>query len=211
MSESKPAAAGAPNSAEAPPAKKGSVLRLSILLGVLVILLVALGYDYAIAKPAMEDANKRLQALVDERHKQGVEKGQPVFSADVQKVIGFAPTMTKKNDDKTTVEMYCWWGPMPYLNTARRYLWVKYEGSEPQHVSTFDYETDPNDPGTTPPADGPNANAPLPMPGTGGGLQGHGPAKGADKPAEEKPATEKPAEDKPADESPAAPTGGTNG
>ena len=212
MSQPKPPA-DASQPVEAPPPKKGSALRLSILLVVLAILIVALAYDYAVAKPAMMDANKRLQALVDERHKQGVETGQPVVTAEVQKVIGFAPTRTEKKDDKTTVEWYCWWGPMPYLSTSRRYLWVKYEGSDPQYVSTFDYETDPDDPGSQHPKDG--LEAPLPRPGNKGGLQGHsnglpGGPKTIVKPAEEKPATEKPAEEKPAGESPAAPTGGTN-
>ncbi|MDX1944098.1 MAG: hypothetical protein SFU86_01725 [Pirellulaceae bacterium] len=182
--------------ASAPPAKKGSTVRLSIMLGILGILILALGYDYLLAKPAMDAAQVRLQKLVDERHKQGVGEGKPVVSADVQQTIGFAPTKTEKKQDETTVEWYCWWGPVPYINMNRRYLWVRYEGRDPQHVSTFACENSPDDPSASV---APTVSEPMPaVPGGGG--QGH--SGNTPKDVQTPP-------DEPAKE-PAAPTGGTN-
>jgi hypothetical protein len=176
-----------------PVAKRGSLLRLGILLILLAAVVGALGYDYLIAKPAMVAAADRLQVVVDERLKQSVDGGERAKSADVQKAIGFPPTITERRGDNV-IEWYCWWGKTPWLSTRRSYLWVKYEGPEPQHVSTFDYETSPDDSLANPAA----PSEPVP------GKMGHGdsrPKKQPDQP---------PASDVPADETPAAPVGGTS-
>jgi hypothetical protein len=114
---------------------KGSQIRLLVLVTVLGVVIGAYAYDYLVAAPGSEKAFEDLEALALSRESQATESGGLVHSADVQKVVGFAPTFTQK-ETNYTVEWYCWWGPIPGLSTWKRYLTVVYVGAEPRYYST---------------------------------------------------------------------------
>jgi hypothetical protein len=127
----------------APPA---SSVRLFILLGLLAVVVGAYGYDYFVAKPACEAADKKIQEFVDARNKESVtsREGSLVTSADIQKELGMQPTYVEKHDDKQyTVEYYCWWGKMPLLSRRRHFISVVYVGNEPRRVSSHHREEPP--------------------------------------------------------------------
>lgn len=129
--------------AAAPPAS-GSPLRLIVLLGILIVAIGALGYDYYVAAPQCAEGDKNIHAMVEERNKQGVKDAALVTSPDVQKVLGRAPTLTKENDkDNYTVEYYCFWGNVPLLNMRRHFIAVVYVGNKPRRYSSHYREEPP--------------------------------------------------------------------
>ncbi|HZN36521.1 MAG TPA: hypothetical protein VFB80_21980 [Pirellulaceae bacterium] len=208
--ENKPAPAAAPPAAPAKPPSSGSTLRLLILLGVLLLCVGALAYDYLILKPSCDKAYADIQSLVDERNKQGVKDGKLVTSEDIQKLVGFSPTWTKEEDkDGYTIEHYCWWGKVPLLSRRRHFIAIVYTGNKPRHFSSHYQEEPPVEAlplmQTPPPVD-PNA-PPLTLEGAtvlGSGSEN----KGKDEPGKtpdstDKPTTpEPPAEKSKADETP---------
>jgi hypothetical protein len=127
------------------PAQPASSLRLYILLGLLAIVVGDYGYDYFVAKPGCEAADKKIQEFVDARNKLGVKEGALVTSTDIQKELGMQPTYVDRHDDKQyTVEYYCWWGKMPMLSKRRHFISVVYVGpSEPRRVSSHHREEPP--------------------------------------------------------------------
>jgi hypothetical protein len=127
------------------PAQPASSLRLYILLGLLAVVVGAYGYDYFVAKPGCEAADKKIQDFVDARNKLGVKEGALVTSADIQKELGMKPTYVERHDDKQyTVEYYCWWGKMPMLSKRRHFISVVYVGpQEPRRVSSHHREEPP--------------------------------------------------------------------
>ena len=135
------------NPAPAAPPPSGSPVRLYVLLGLLAIVVGAYGYDFFVAKPACEAADKKIQEFVDARNKLGVKDkdGALVTSADIQKELGMQPTYVEKHDDEQyTVEYYCWWGKMPMLSRRRHFISVVYVGpNEPRRVSSHHREEPP--------------------------------------------------------------------
>jgi hypothetical protein len=135
------------NPAPAAPPSPASPVRLYVLLGLLAIVVGAYGYDYFVAKPACEAADKKIQEFVDARNKLGVKdkEGALVTSADIQKEIGMQPTYVDRHDDQQyTVEYYCWWGKMPMLSRRRHFISVVYVGpKEPRRVSSHHREEPP--------------------------------------------------------------------
>jgi hypothetical protein len=133
--------------APAAPPSSGSPVRLYVLLGLLAIVVGAYGYDYFVAKPACEAADKKIQEFVDARNKLGVKDkdGALVTSADIQKELGMQPTYVDRHDDEEyTVEYYCWWGKMPMLSRRRHFISVVYVGpNEPRRVSSHHREEPP--------------------------------------------------------------------
>ena len=112
----------------------------------LLLVVGALGYDYLVLKPSWQKGYDDIQALVDERNKQGVKDGSLVTSDDVQKLLGFAPTWTFKDDTEGyTIEHYCWWGKVPLLSRRRRFIAVVYTGNEPRHFSSHYQEEPPKE------------------------------------------------------------------
>ena len=110
-------------------AKRGSPLRLGILLLILTGCIVALGYDAWFAKPASVAANAKIQQYMDMRNQMSVKEAGPVTSADIQKELGCKPTWVE-NEPTHTIEWYCWWGKVPLFSTRRHYLTVLYVGEE---------------------------------------------------------------------------------
>jgi len=135
------------NPAPAPPPPSGSPVRLYVLLGLLAIVVGAYGYDFFVAKPSCEAADKKIQEFVDARNKMGVKDkdGALVTSADIQKELGMQPTYVERHDDdQYTVEYYCWWGKMPMLSRRRHFISVVYVGpNEPRRVSSHHREEPP--------------------------------------------------------------------
>ena len=230
MNQAAPAAAPAAAPTKQP--ASGSALRLLILLGVLLLVVGALAYDYLVLKPSWQKGYDDIQALVDQRNKQGVKQGTLVTSADVQKVLGFAPTWTFENDKEGyTIEHYCYWGKVPLLSRRRRFIAVVYTGNKPRHFSSHYQEEPPAEalPITQPPAAADSGTVTLEKGDaaaitSGAEEKGTGePGKTADsekpatpapdaeksktdetpKPADAKPADAKSADEKPADAKPA--------
>lgn len=220
-----PADSAAP--ATAPP--KSSNLRLFILLGLLVVAIGLLIFDYKVAAPALEDANAKIEKLVEERNKQAVQSknnaeagADLVRASDIQQAIGRAPSSVQEFDDYT-IEAYAFGGLWPVWK--RHYITVLYVGGDeksPRRYSTHHKNTMPPEeflpssetlidikPGTD------EVPQSLPQPGVmeseedkanaekgSKGVEAPGPA--APGPAtEEKPAEEQPSEEKPAEDKPA--------
>ncbi len=188
------------------PAAPASSLRLYILLGLLAIVVGAYGYDYFVAKPGCEAADKKIQEFVDARNKLGVKDGALVTSADIQKELGMEPTYAEPHDDKQyTVEYYCWWGKMPMLSKRRHFITVVYVGpKEPRRVSSHHREEPPPEAlplDTT--AIGKGESSPGSDAGTDSGAESPGPAEspaaieapaksGAEEPAAKEPSADDP-------------------
>ena len=135
-----------PHSSPAP-----SPLRLTILLGILVVIAGALVYDWVIAPPRVKAAYDK---LLDTAHKHnelrltrdGKQKGDKgaannaeartggmLYREDIQNILGMSPTKVEKAD-LYTIEHYCWWGWIP---RNRNYITVLYVGNpDKPHYST---------------------------------------------------------------------------
>jgi hypothetical protein len=121
----------------APPPRQTSLVRLIVLLGILVLAIGALVFDYTVAKPGVEAAEKKIQDFVDARNKLGVKDGALVTADDIHKELGMQPTLIDKHDDKQyTVEYFCWWGGVPLINMRRHFISVVYVGPEPRRFSS---------------------------------------------------------------------------
>lgn len=177
-----------PTATAAAPAKKGSPIRLLILLVLLALAVGALGYDYLVARPAVDKAYKDIQALADQRNQAGVGKADLVRSKDIQELLGGKPTIVRDYPKEGyTLEWYCWWGPVPFLNTYRQYIVVVYVGDEPRRYSTHhqnEMPTEENLPLAVPPAEERQSEAlegtAMQMGGDVGGGPGDDDKKGSD-------------------------------
>lgn len=159
--------------AAAPPAAKtGSVIRLAILIA---LLLGAIGmwyYDYSYAGPRSNKAHEDIEKYVATRNEEGVSKtkGGVIRREEIKDLVGFAPTYTTKHKDHD-VEYYCWWGPIPGLNTYKRFITVVYVGPEPRRYQTHHLNESPPEellPGYVPPSS-PNSVEDAPVAGTPSG------------------------------------------
>lgn len=135
-------------SGHAPPhAPAASPLRLIILLSVLVVVGGALVYDRVIAPPRVKAAYDKLHSEVllynETGLKPGAKEGEKasatgkmdgmLYSDDIQKIIGMAPSKVESTE-LYTIEHYCWWGWIP---RNRNYITVLYIGDPKKpHYST---------------------------------------------------------------------------
>ena len=176
----------APQTSATQPAepKRGSPIRLLVLLGVLAIVLGAFLVDLFIMFDAVNAATVRLQAAADEMASQPHENGKPQFLSreEVAQAIGFQPTSSRV-ENGTLIEQYRWWGALPL---ERRYIQVVYAdpdgknyGSytinnrdifgndiDPEAAARQQQPTDTADPNATPPAPamGGAKGPPVPQP-----------------------------------------------
>ena len=126
--------------------------RLALLLGVLALVAAVWIYDYALARPAVAVAYRKIAEFVDSRNRIGVNRAALVTAADIHQAIGMQPTWVDRHHaEQYEVEYYCWWGRVPFVSTRRHYLAVVYVGENPRHFSSH-YQNEP------PPQDA------LPMP-----------------------------------------------
>lgn len=88
-------------------AKPGNT-RTLVLVGVLVVGVALLGYDFYVARPACDAGYAKVQALLESRMGKGHGK-DVIGPADVQKAVGFAPASQEKKDDYL-IETYQWRG-----------------------------------------------------------------------------------------------------
>jgi len=123
-----------------------SPLRLTILLGVLVVISGALLYDKVIAPPRVRAANDKLHETIQKHNANSLKPDQKtkgetesakaagmLYSADIQEILGMPPTKVEKHD-LYTIEHYCWWGWIP---RDGNYISVLYLGSpDKPHYST---------------------------------------------------------------------------
>ncbi|MGI8978292.1 MAG: hypothetical protein ACR2FY_03610 [Pirellulaceae bacterium] len=140
------------SSGHAPPSARPapSPLRLTILLGVLVVVAGALLYDRVIAPPRVKAADDKLHETILKHNElalkpsitkageNGVsaaagEAGGMLYSEDIQKILGMAPTKVEKTEFYT-IEHYRWWGWIPRNGN---FITVLYTGNpEKRHYST---------------------------------------------------------------------------
>jgi hypothetical protein len=193
--------ADAKGSDHGPPLSRAasSPLRLIILLSVLVVVAGALLYDRLIATPAVKATNDRLHDEVLRHNELGLkpntlqaggkdaagpasgETGGALYSDDIQKIIGMAPTRVEKTE-LYTIEHYRWWGWIP-LN--RNFITVLYIGDPKKpHYSTHYANEMPEDevvPGRVknePPVVDLTSDASPANAAGAGGASGAGPAAG---------------------------------
>jgi hypothetical protein len=100
MSEEQKSSAGA---------HSGAALRKGILYGLLVIMLVALGYDYLVARPAVDEAYDK---IVKENQRMNARPGEVLTNTGVAELIGKEPSETF-NDGADLVEVYAFRGGLP--------------------------------------------------------------------------------------------------
>jgi hypothetical protein len=215
-----PATAPRPNSGSP---TSGSPVRLIVLIGLLLLAVGGLAYDFFVAGPQSEKAYEEILKMYDTKNEKSISDGGIVKSDDVKQIVGFAPTYTQREKDYT-VEWYCWWGKIPVLTTWKRYITVVYGPSgtfvshhknEPPAAESLGVYTVSKE-GEGASTDMPAAeNFDSAADGGAEGKSGRGKGTGAkegdvseekpagDKPAGDKPAGDKPAEDKPAEDKPA--------
>ncbi len=127
--------AAPPSTATVPSPSSGA--RLIVLLGLLGLVIGAYAYDYGVARPAVDAAEKKVNDFVDARNRLGVKEGSPVTPDDVHKELGMKPTFVEKHPkDYYEVEYYCWWGHVPVINLRRHFLALVYVGDEPRRFSS---------------------------------------------------------------------------
>lgn len=214
-----------------PPTSGGSVVRVLVLFGILVLAVGAWYYDHSVAGPASDQKYDAILKMVDEKNAKGVKDGGIVTSKDVVDVVGFGPTYVEQKADHT-IEWYCWWGKIPGLSTWKRYITVVYVGEPRRFNSHYKNEPPPQEslpsyfavakPGAENVTEGKTAleqgapdgtSADQSKAGAGGkasakpaaeASEGDTAPKAEDQPkTEAKPASDKPADEKPADVKPA--------
>jgi hypothetical protein len=216
------------NPAPASGPKSGSPVRLIVLIGVLLLAVGGLAYDFYVAGPNSERAYEEIEKMSQAKNEMSISAGGIVKSDDVIKVVGFSPTYTQKEKDYT-IEWYCWWGKIPVLTTWKRYITVVYgpsgtfvshhKNEPPAAESLGTYEATDLSGMEVPPGNTPAAQSTDSAAGGEGqegkkGKGGKGKRPDADASAAEDATTEapkddaaaadaKPTEDKPAEDKPA--------
>lgn len=117
--------------------KKGSPVRLIVLLCILGVVLAAFLVDMFVMRDSVKAAEKRLVAAANERSEQPFQKNgeNPFLTREgVAQAIGFAPTNSEV-EGGMLIEYFRWWGSLPL---QRRYLKVIYEDEQGQKY--HDYE-----------------------------------------------------------------------
>jgi len=230
------------------PTRPTSPLRLMVLLGILIVFGGALIYDWVIAPPRVKAAFDKLNDTILKHNEIGLtadakaktdasspigQRGGLVYSEDVQKILGMAPTKVEKSE-RYTIEHYCWWGWIPRNGN---YITVLYIGNSGKHHYSCHYANSPPEDSSIPgklqdvqvvvdetsksdnapvagPAGGPGAGPPPGQPGQGGRPGGGGgrPKGGAgipgavDEPTKEEPKKEATEKEEPKKESTAEKT-----
>jgi len=131
------------------PNRPTSPLRLMVLLGVLIVFGGALIYDWVIAPPRVKAAFDKLNETILKHNEVGLtadakakadaspiaQRGGLIYSEDVQKILGMAPTKVETSE-RYTIEHYCWWGWIPRNGN---YITVLYIGNTGKHHYSCHY------------------------------------------------------------------------
>lgn len=115
--------------------KKGSPVRLVVLLGILAVVLGAFLVDLFYMFDAVNAAAVRLQVAADEMAKRPSEKGQSqsLTREAVATAIGFQPS-TSKVEGGRLIEQYRWWGALPL---ERRYIQAFYSDADGKRYESY--------------------------------------------------------------------------
>src|SRR5262245_5758820 len=107
--------------------------RLALLLGVLALVAAVWLYDYALARPSVAVAYRKIGEFVASRNRIGVNKAALVTAPDIHQAIGMQPTRVDRHHaEQYEVEYYFWWGRVPFVGTRRHFLAVVYVGEKPR-------------------------------------------------------------------------------
>ncbi len=106
----------------AQPEQSGSTRKL-ILFGVLGVLLVALAYDYRVARAGVESAYDKIIASSE---KTNASKTDSLSQQDIQALVGRPPTETFQEGDDL-VEVYSWRSGLP-IRTYKLYAFYRPQG-----------------------------------------------------------------------------------
>jgi hypothetical protein len=127
-----------PQSSATQPAepKKGSPIRLMVLLGILAIVLTGFLVDLFWMYDQVKAASERLQKAADEMAERPREEGKTLFLTreGVAQAIGFPATTSTVDENGQLIEHYRWWGPLPL---QRRYIAVEYTDSDGKFYSGY--------------------------------------------------------------------------
>jgi hypothetical protein len=127
-----------PQSSATQPAepKKGTPIRLILLLGILAVVLAAFLVDLFWMYDQVKAASERLQKAADEMAERPREEGKPQFLShdEVAQAIGFAPTISEIDEEDRLIEHYRWWGSLPL---KRRYIVARYKDKEGRQYSGY--------------------------------------------------------------------------
>lgn len=91
-------------------AQQGGGTRSKILFGILAVGLVALAYDYAVARPAVNDAYDR---IAEQSTKVNADSTKTFTNADVRALIGKEPSRSFDDANGDKVEVYSWRAGFP--------------------------------------------------------------------------------------------------
>jgi hypothetical protein len=91
-------------------AATGSSLRRKFLFGLLGILLIALAYDYAVARPGVETAYDQ---IAERSIEVNANSTQVFTNTDVHQLIGKDPARTFQDPNGDTVEVFRWLSGLP--------------------------------------------------------------------------------------------------
>ena len=90
--------------------KSSGVARKAILFGILAIGLVALAYDYRVARPAVSDAYDR---ITERSTKVNADSTKTFTDRDVREIVGREPARTFDDANGDRVEVYSWRAGFP--------------------------------------------------------------------------------------------------
>ena len=220
------------NHATQPPAASGSSPRLFVLLGILIVAIGALAYDYKIARPGAENGYAEVMKLAELRS-QSKHGDDAIGPSQVQAKLGKQPAHVEKTD-RYMIETYNWrsgalvkayFVKVVYIGSTNPVLYTALINEEPKdenlpsnRIPTAD-DADPRPKdgpvgmssggnASSRPATGASTTLPVaPTPATDSEGDVTKPKDTAppanDKPTTDAPSTDKPAGDKPAGDKPA--------
>ena len=128
--------ASQPSATQPAEPKKGTPIRLIVLLAILAVVLTGFLVDLFWMYDQVKAASERLQKAADEIAERPREDGKPQFLSreEVAQAIGFQPTRSEVGEDGKLVEHYRWWGPLPL---ERRYIVAFYNDKEGKYYNTY--------------------------------------------------------------------------
>jgi type II secretory pathway pseudopilin PulG len=147
-----------------------TLIRQVVLIAILIVVAGAAVYDFQVARPAAENAHKKVEQLADEH----IRSSQPpLTAAEVQKALNKKPSFTKKGPNGY-VEKYSWISGLPWKSY---YIWVVYSAGDTPYFEDVLLNQE------LPKEQDPDYVAPAPqvpaMPGEPVGVGGPGQQKGA--------------------------------
>ena len=187
------------------PAKGSSPLRLILLLMVFGVALIGLLYDYTIARPGIDNANKTVEAMLRQDPNTDPNNDNTITPEEVQQVLGRKPSRVEQRSN-CMVEVYSWRSGLP----TRTYdLKVVYTGRKLPLLYSAAANDEPDYPDVAAPREEPTAEEaksfkPPRVGGVGAGGETMQRSAKAPPDAQGQPTAKPPADQAPADQAPVA-------